>query len=64
MVLVDNPVAGQPVPTSGATTIANALIVKAGGDNIFGDVTTMRGVPEPAQSRRSRTAVRRCGCRS
>ena len=49
MVLVDNPVAGQPVPTSGATTIANALIVKAGGVNVFGDVTTMHANVSPEQ---------------
>jgi iron complex transport system substrate-binding protein len=41
LVLQDDPVGGQPLKTSGTATIAHALISKAGGANLFPEVTAM-----------------------
>ena len=42
LILPDNPVAGQPVPTSGPSTIPGAVVAAAGGENVFGDVQGTR----------------------
>ncbi|WP_329101459.1 ABC transporter substrate-binding protein [Micromonospora sp. NBC_01699] len=47
LILPDNPVAGQPVPTSGPATIANALVIGAGGENVFADASGMHSQVSP-----------------
>ncbi|WP_203822941.1 ABC transporter substrate-binding protein [Paractinoplanes ferrugineus] len=47
LILPDNPVAGQPVPTSGPATIANALVTAAGGTNVFADTAGMHSQVSP-----------------
>lgn len=42
LILPDNPVAGQPVPTSSPSTIPSAVVTAAGGENVFADVTGTR----------------------
>ncbi|GLZ01135.1 ABC transporter substrate-binding protein [Actinoplanes sp. NBRC 103695] len=42
LILPDNPVAGQPVPTSSPSTIPSAVVTAAGGQNVFADVTGTR----------------------
>ncbi|MFD4668593.1 ABC transporter substrate-binding protein [Lentzea sp. NPDC058450] len=49
LVLQDNPVAGQPLQTSGAGTIAHALITLAGGQSIFSDVSSMHAEISPEE---------------
>ncbi|HEX7301905.1 ABC transporter substrate-binding protein [Lentzea sp.] len=49
LVLQDNPVAGQPLQTSGAGTIAHALITLAGGESVFSDVSSMHAEISPEQ---------------
>lgn len=49
LVLQDNPVAGQPLKTSGTATIVQALISKAGGQNIFPEVTSMHADVSPEE---------------
>ncbi|KOV87913.1 hypothetical protein ADL03_05920 [Nocardia sp. NRRL S-836] len=49
LVLQDNPVAGQPLQTSGAGTIAHALISMAGGQSIFSDVSSMHAKISPEE---------------
>ncbi|GHH27918.1 ABC transporter substrate-binding protein [Lentzea cavernae] len=49
LVLQDNPVAGQPLQTSGAGTIAHALISLAGGESIFSDVSSMHAEISPEE---------------
>ncbi|MFD9697517.1 ABC transporter substrate-binding protein [Lentzea sp. NPDC059081] len=49
LVLQDNPVAGQPLQTSGAGTIAHALITMAGGESIFSDVSSMHAEISPEE---------------
>ncbi|BCL13246.1 ABC transporter substrate-binding protein [Micromonospora sagamiensis] len=49
LILQDNPVAGQPLKTSGTVTIAHALIEAAGGQNAFTDVTSMHADVSPEE---------------
>jgi iron complex transport system substrate-binding protein len=49
LILQDNPVAGQPLKTSGTATIAHALIEAAGGRNAFSDVTSMHADVSPEE---------------
>ncbi|SDF43018.1 iron complex transport system substrate-binding protein [Lentzea fradiae] len=49
LVLQDNPVAGQPLRTSGAGTIAHALISMAGGQSVFSDVSSMHAEISPEE---------------
>jgi iron complex transport system substrate-binding protein len=49
LVLQDNPVAGQPLQTSGAGTIAHAVITMAGGQSIFSDVSSMHAEISPEE---------------
>ncbi|MFD0661555.1 ABC transporter substrate-binding protein [Thermocatellispora tengchongensis] len=49
LVLQDDPVAGQPIKTSGSGTIAHALIVMAGGRSVFTDVSSMHADISPEQ---------------
>lgn len=49
LVLQDNPVAGQPIKTSGRGTIAHALISMAGGQSLFADVSSMHADISPEQ---------------
>ncbi|ANZ43163.1 hypothetical protein BBK82_31355 [Lentzea guizhouensis] len=49
LVLQDNPVAGQPLQTSGAGTIAHAVITMAGGRSIFSDVSSMHAEISPEE---------------
>ncbi|WP_162795564.1 ABC transporter substrate-binding protein [Nonomuraea lactucae] len=49
MIVQDNPVAGQPIKTSGSGTIAHALLTLAGGQNVFADVTSMHADVSPEQ---------------
>jgi len=49
LVVQDNPVAGQPLQTSGAGTIAHALISLAGGQSIFSDVSSMHAEISPEE---------------
>ncbi|MEV5889119.1 ABC transporter substrate-binding protein [Nonomuraea fuscirosea] len=49
MIVQDNPVAGQPIKTSGNGTIAHALLVLAGGENLFPDVSAMHADVSPEQ---------------
>ncbi|MEU6793066.1 ABC transporter substrate-binding protein [Nonomuraea wenchangensis] len=49
MMVQDNPVAGQPIKTSGTGTIAHALLTLAGGENLFPDVHAMHADVSPEQ---------------
>ncbi len=49
LALQDNPVAGQPLQTSGAGTIAHAVITMAGGRSIFSDVSSMHAEISPEE---------------
>ncbi|MDG4825084.1 ABC transporter substrate-binding protein [Asanoa sp. WMMD1127] len=49
LILQDNPVAGRPIKTSGTGTIAHALILLAGGENVFSDVTSMHADVSPEE---------------
>ncbi|MFT7841766.1 ABC transporter substrate-binding protein [Saccharothrix sp. BKS2] len=49
LVLQDNPVAGQPIKTSGINTIAHALITMAGGESLFTDISSMHADVSPEQ---------------
>ncbi|MFD5830990.1 ABC transporter substrate-binding protein [Lentzea sp. NPDC060358] len=49
LVLQDNPVAGRPLQTSGAGTIAHALITMAGGESVFSDVSSMHAEISPEE---------------
>lgn len=49
LVLQDNPVAGQPIKTSGVNTIAHALIVAAGGESLFTDISSMHADVSPEE---------------
>jgi iron complex transport system substrate-binding protein len=49
LVLQDNPVAGQPIKTSGVNTIAHALITMAGGESLFTDISSMHADVSPEQ---------------
>lgn len=49
LVLQDNPVAGQPIQTSGANTIAHALITMAGGQSLFTDISSMHAEISPEE---------------
>jgi iron complex transport system substrate-binding protein len=49
MIVQDNPVAGQPIKTSGSGTIAHAVLTLAGGENLFPDVHAMHADVSPEQ---------------
>ncbi|GAA2839881.1 ABC transporter substrate-binding protein [Nonomuraea rubra] len=49
MIVQDNPVAGQPIKTSGNGTIAHAMLTLAGGENLFPDVSAMHADVSPEQ---------------
>ncbi|MFG1608066.1 ABC transporter substrate-binding protein [Actinoplanes sp. NPDC049265] len=49
LILPDNPVAGQPVPTSSPSTIPSGVVTAAGGVNVFADVTGTRVQVSPEQ---------------
>ncbi|WP_188190430.1 ABC transporter substrate-binding protein [Nonomuraea sp. SYSU D8015] len=49
LMVQDNPVAGQPIKTSGSGTLAHALLTLAGGQSLFADVSSMHADVSPEQ---------------
>jgi iron complex transport system substrate-binding protein len=49
LILVDNPVPGQPIKASGRTTISSGIVAAAGGDNIMADLTGMHADVSPEE---------------
>ncbi|GAA0427010.1 ABC transporter substrate-binding protein [Acrocarpospora corrugata] len=49
MIVQDDPVAGQPIKTSGSATITHAILTLAGGENLFGDVGSMHADASPEE---------------
>ncbi len=49
LVLQDDPVAGQPIKTSGVNTIAHALIAMAGAESLFTDISSMHADVSPEE---------------
>jgi iron complex transport system substrate-binding protein len=49
LILVDNPVPGQPIKASGRTTISSGIVAAAGGENIMADLTGMHADVSPEE---------------